>query len=170
MDQDECNDIYAYVKNIEPWDCKIMIDGTDIAPLLTAYDDHERFLVKHDKHPKTTRCCFDPNKHKGLEAQNALVVALKRECHFSSCFHLSTERTEMNNNRLPHNWLCHVKLYCTHSRLSQASEKEFEDGKSSQSGTRQQLVKQRKKRSLGYQTAVVGMEPHCRTIGDVVFA
>ena len=126
----------------------MMIDGTDIAPRLAAYDNHERFLVKHNKCPKTTRCRFDPNKHKGLEAQNALVVALKRECHFRSCFHLSIERTMMNKKDLPQNWLCSVKLHCIHSRLSQASKKEFENGKSSQSGTRKQMVKQRKKSSL----------------------
>ena len=101
MDQDEHNDICACVKNIEPWDCKIMIDGTDIAPHLATYDDHEHFLVKHSKCPKTTRCCFDPNKCKGLEARNALVVALKRECHFRSCFHLSTERTMTDKKHLP---------------------------------------------------------------------
>ena len=147
MDPDEHNHIQSYGKNVEPWDCKTMIDGTDIAPLLTSYDDHENFLVKHCKHPKTTRHCFDPNNCKGLEAQNALVVALKRECHFRSCFHLSTERATTDKKHLPHNWLCSVKLCCTHSRLSQASEKEFENGKSSQSGTRQQLVKQSKKKA-----------------------
>jgi len=123
-----------------------MIEGTDIAPLLTCIPEFEKHFQKCHRCPKTTRHRFDPNKHKGVEAGKALVNALKRECHFSSCFHLSTERTETNNNRLPHNWLCHVKLHCTHSRLSQASEKEFEDGKSSQSGTRQQLVKQSKKK------------------------
>ena len=43
MDQDECKDIFVCVKNTEPWDCKMMIDGTDIAPCLTSYDNHENF-------------------------------------------------------------------------------------------------------------------------------
>ena len=170
MDQDECKDIFACVKNTEPWDCKMMIDETNIAPLLTCIPESERHFQKCHRHPKTTRHHFDPNNHKGVEAQNALVVELKRECHFRSCFHLSIERTMTNKKDLPQNWLCSVKLCCTHSRLSQASKKEFESGKSSQSGTRKQMVKQSKKSSLGYQTTVLGMKPHCRTIGDAVFA
>jgi len=107
-----------------------MIDGTDIAPRLTSYNDHENFLVKHCNCPKTTRHHFDPNKCKGVDAQNVLVVELKRGCHFRSCFHLSIERTTMNKKDLPQNWPCSVKL-CHHSRLSQASKKEFESRKSS---------------------------------------
>ena len=148
----------------------MMIDGTDIAPLLTCVPEFEKHFQKCHRCPKTTRHCFDPNNHKGVEARNALVVELKRECHFRSCFHLSIERTTMNKKDLPQNWLCSVNLCCTHSRLSQASKKEFENGKSSQSGTRKQMVKKSKKSSLGYQTTVVSMKPHCRTIGDVVFA
>ena len=145
MDQDECKDIFACVKNIEPWDCKTMIDGTNIAPLLTSCEDHETFLVKHCNHPKTTRHHFDPNKHKGVDAQNELVVELKRECYFRSGFHLCIERTATAGKALPKNWHCSVKLCCHHSRLSQANKKKFESRKSSQSGTRKQMVKQRKK-------------------------
>ena len=160
MDQDECKDIHAHVKNMEPWDCKMMIDGTNIASRLTSYKCHEKFLVKHEHCPKTTKCHFDPNKCKGVDAKNALVFELKRECHFRSCFHLSIERTTTNKKDLPQNWLCSVKLCCHHSRLSQASKKEFESGKSSQSGTRKQMVKQSKKSSLGYLTTGPELNHH----------
>ena len=103
MDKDEHNDIYAYVKNIEPWDCKIMIDGTDIAPLLTCIPEFEKHFQKHHSYPKTTRHRFDPNKCKGVDAQNELVIELKRECHFRSFFHLSIERTKKREKRLPKN-------------------------------------------------------------------
>ena len=146
MDQDEHKDIHACVKNIEPWDCKTMIDGTNIAPLLMCTPEFEKHFQKHHRHPKTTMHHFDPNKCKGVDAQNALVVELKRECHLRSCFHLNIERTTTNKKDLPQNWLCSVKLYCHHSRLSQASKKEFESRKSSQSGTRKQMAKQSKKK------------------------
>ena len=123
----------------------MMIDGTDITPLLTCIPEFEKHFQKCHRCPKATRHCFDPNKHKGVDARNELVVELKRECHFRSCFHPCIERTMIAGKDLPKNWHCSVKLHCHHSRLSQASKKEFESRKSSQSGTRKQMVKQSKK-------------------------
>ena len=141
MDVKSFDSWHSHVTKVDPWTSKIVIDNVDIGPLLTSYASNEKHLQKNYGYPRNTRHRFKEEKYKGVGARAALVSELKKICHFYAGFNLSVKRTDSKGLK---DKLVIVRMYCFHSRLSQSSNKDFEEGKMSQSGTKTQTFKQNK--------------------------